>query len=128
MLKNKGIKEVSFFESVFVFVLSGVLLLLSSFFFELPLGLSFLFLNFIIFCFVFRLGYGIDQIIEGILKGISEVSQAIIIVVFIGMLIGCWVSSGTISAMIYYGMNLVNVEWFFFYQLSSVRYYFCCCW
>ncbi len=50
---------------------------------------------------------------SGIGKGIAVALSAILILLTIGMLIGAWVLSGTVPALIYYGLELLDPSWFY---------------
>lgn len=55
-----------------------------------------------------RCGYKWDAIISGILDSIGRATEALLIVMVVGMLIGTWVWSGTMPAMVYYGLDLIS--------------------
>jgi NhaC family Na+:H+ antiporter len=56
----------------------------------------------------YRCGYRWDAIITGILDSIARATEALIIVMIVGMLIGTWVLAGTMPAMVYYGLDLIS--------------------
>lgn len=58
-------------------------------------------------------GYRWAQIEEGIAHTISSGLKAILILLCVGGLIGSWMLSGTVPAMIYYGGQLLSPEWFY---------------
>ncbi|MEA4986695.1 MAG: Na+/H+ antiporter NhaC [Anaerovorax sp.] len=55
-----------------------------------------------------RCGYKWDAIISGVLDSIGRATEALLIVMVVGMLIGTWVWSGTMPAMVYYGLDLIS--------------------
>ena len=55
-----------------------------------------------------------QDIIEGISKGISNTTSAMIILLLIGALSGTWLISGIIPSMIYYGLQILNPKIFLF--------------
>lgn len=61
-----------------------------------------------VFVAVFQLGYGWNEIEEGILKTINMGMQAIIILMIVGMLVGTWIQGGVVPAMIYYGLQILS--------------------
>ncbi|MGB0525480.1 MAG: Na+/H+ antiporter NhaC family protein [Flammeovirgaceae bacterium] len=61
-----------------------------------------------------RLGYTWDEIQVGIVKSISSAMSALIILLIIGALVGTWMLSGVVPAMIYYGLQLLNPTIFLF--------------
>lgn len=57
-------------------------------------------------------GYTWDDILKSICTKISEALPVILIVASIGFLIGAWMVSGTIPMMIYYGLKIINPQYF----------------
>ena len=58
------------------------------------------------------LGYSWDEILDGMIKGIADTLEASLILLLIGMLVGSWIASGTVPAMICYGLRLVSARVF----------------
>lgn len=56
----------------------------------------------------YRCGFRWEALITGILDGIARATEALIIVMIVGMLIGTWVLAGTMPAMVYYGLQLLS--------------------
>jgi NhaC family Na+:H+ antiporter len=54
-----------------------------------------------------RCGYRWGAIITGILDSINRAVEALLIIMCVGMLIGAWVWSGTMPAMVYYGLDII---------------------
>ena len=50
---------------------------------------------------------------KAIVAGISTAMVAILILLAVGALIGTWLMSGTVPALIYYGVELLNPQWFY---------------
>ena len=59
-------------------------------------------------------GYDWKTIEKGIINGISLGMGAVLILLAVGALIGTWVMSGTVPAMIYYGLNIMSPSIFYF--------------
>ena len=59
-------------------------------------------------------GYSWKEIEIGIVKGISTAMGAILILLAVGAMIGTWIMSGLVPAMIYYGLNLLSPSIFYF--------------
>jgi NhaC family Na+:H+ antiporter len=55
-----------------------------------------------------KLGYRWTQIEKGIVNGIVIALPACLILMIIGILIGTWISSGIVPAMIYYGLQILS--------------------
>ena len=57
-------------------------------------------------------GYTWKEIETGIIETISGAMTAILIIGIIGMIIGTWILSGTVPAMIYYGLKIISPKIF----------------
>lgn len=53
-----------------------------------------------------------EEIEKKIIQSISVSMQANLILLVVGTLIGLWIFSGVVPAMIYYGVKLINPTWF----------------
>ena len=51
------------------------------------------------------LGYTWEELEESAMKGIGRVNQTVIVMILIGMLIGVWISAGSVQTMLYYGIT-----------------------
>ncbi len=55
-----------------------------------------------------RMGYSWDTVEKGMIQGISNSLQAIIILCVIGILIGVWILSGVVPTLVYYGLKVLH--------------------
>ncbi|OFI05505.1 malate-2H(+)/Na(+)-lactate antiporter [Clostridium acetireducens DSM 10703] len=60
----------------------------------------------------YKLGYSFEELTEGMKKSISEVMPALMIFILIGVIISSWMSSGTVPAIIYYGLQFIKPKLF----------------
>lgn len=58
-------------------------------------------------------GYSWAEMEKGIVKGVGLATGALLILFSVGSLIGTWILSGTVPTMIFYGMKLLNPEYFY---------------
>lgn len=58
-------------------------------------------------------GYTRYEIEEGIIKGISLTLGAILILLAVGSLIGTWLLAGTVPTMIYFGLQILEPQYFY---------------
>ena len=58
------------------------------------------------------IGYTWTQVQGAMTKGLSRAIVALFIFILIGMLVGSWIDSGTVPALIYYGLDLLNPVFF----------------
>lgn len=61
---------------------------------------------------IWKLGYTWNELEEGIVETIKMAMPAILIMLVIGMLIGTWMISGIVPAMIYYGLTIMSPRFF----------------
>lgn len=54
------------------------------------------------------LGFKWEQIETGLVEGVARALPAIFILMIVGTIIGTWIISGAIPALIYYGLNIIN--------------------
>lgn len=54
-----------------------------------------------------------SDIIEAFVEKIQNAVTAMLILFLIGMLIGCWMVSGTIPLMVYYGLEIINPSYLY---------------
>src|SRR5210317_2381710 len=59
-----------------------------------------------------RAGFSWKDIETGMLKGISNSLQAIVILSIIGILIGVWILSGVVASLLYYGLKILHPKIF----------------
>jgi NhaC family Na+:H+ antiporter len=59
-----------------------------------------------------RAGYSWKEIETGMLNGITNALQAIVILLIIGILIGVWILSGVVPTMLYYGLKILHPKIF----------------
>lgn len=60
----------------------------------------------------YRYGYSTDEMIGAMTESLSRAMVAMIIFILIGAIIGSWIHSGTVPALIYYGLDLLNAKYF----------------
>lgn len=59
-------------------------------------------------CMALFLGFKWDFIEKAMMDGIYNALQAVIILIVVGILVGVWIASGVVPAMIYYGLKLLS--------------------
>ena len=59
-----------------------------------------------------RCGYQWQTIQDGMIAGIANSLQAVIILLIIGVLIGVWILSGVVPTLLYYGLLIMQPEFF----------------
>ncbi|MGF7184908.1 NhaC family Na+:H+ antiporter [Desulfitispora alkaliphila] len=54
------------------------------------------------------MGYSWNELEDGLVAGVARALPAIFILMIVGTIIGSWIISGAIPALIYYGLNIIN--------------------
>lgn len=62
---------------------------------------------------VIKLGHSYSEILEAIAEKIAKTMPALLILITVGLLIGTWISGGTIPMMIYYGLKAISPEYLY---------------
>ena len=74
----------------------------------------------VVTCLVAKVvGFKWKEIQEAMGQGVFRAMIGFFIFVLIGMIIGSWIESGTVPALIYYGLDLLSPRWFLPAGLSS---------
>ena len=60
----------------------------------------------------YHLGYSWEEILDGMIHGITESLEAILILLMIGMLVGSWIAAGTVPTLIAFGLHIVTARTF----------------
>ena len=55
-----------------------------------------------------RAGYSYKEIETGMLNGITNSLQAIVILAIVGILIGVWILSGVVPTLVFYGLKILH--------------------
>jgi Na+:H+ antiporter, NhaC family len=73
----------------------------------------------LLFCAIIATGVGykngmsVDEIRQAVVDGIASGLPAMLILLAVGALIGTWALGGTIVAMVYYGLQILNPNYFY---------------
>ncbi len=62
---------------------------------------------------VIKLGHCYLDILDAISEKIAKTMPALLILITVGLLIGTWISGGTIPMMIYYGLKAISPEYLY---------------
>ncbi|MGM0900491.1 MAG: Na+/H+ antiporter NhaC [Bacillota bacterium] len=92
------------------FVLIGFVLIMFLFIVQigLPIQLALLTTWFLIMLVGLKIGYKYAEMQKGILKGISDGLEAVLILICVGALIGTWIAGGIVPSIIYYGLSIIS--------------------
>lgn len=93
-----------------LFTLIGFVVIMFSFIviLDIPIQLALLTTWFLIILVGLRIGYSYKEMQDGLLKGIYDGSEAVLILISVGALIGTWIVGGVVPAIIYYGLSIIH--------------------
>lgn len=78
-----------------------------------PNQIALLFVTGIALIIALKNGHRWSTLEEAIVSGLSISLNALLILLTVGALIGTWLLSGTVPTLIYYGIQLINPNWFY---------------
>ncbi len=115
---QKLIQEVSLLESLIPAIVLVVLLALSVFLYgdNAQAGasqLSLLFSAGVALLIGWKNNHKWRDVEKAIAHGVGNTVNALLILLMVGSLIGSWILSGTVPAMIYYGLQVINPDFFY---------------
>ena len=68
-----------------------------------------------------KTGYRWEELQEGMFEALGRIQIAIAILALVGMIIAAWLASGTIPAIIYWGLKLIAPEHFLLSAMCCAR-------
>ena len=74
--------------------------------------IALIFAIFVLLIYGLVIGFKWDFLQEAILSGGKSVLGAVLVMMMVGMLIGVWMSCGSVPAMLYYGLKIINPSLF----------------
>jgi len=117
MNKEKG--TFHFKEAVGLLLLILVVIFLSLFLLKTEPHIALLNCLLVILLIGLLRGFGWKNLEEGLIKGIQSGIQPIVILGLIGMLIGAWMSSGTIPTIMTYALTIINPDYLLITSIFS---------
>ncbi|MFV0506445.1 MAG: Na+/H+ antiporter NhaC [Bacteroidales bacterium] len=109
-------KNLNYFKALLPIIFLSILLSVNVVIFEDSLSgpnqLALLLAGFVGALIIWWLGGDWDVVFEGVLYSIGKAMPSVLILLFIGSLVGTWLISGTVPTLIYYGLNLLRPEFF----------------
>ncbi|WP_099159243.1 Na+/H+ antiporter NhaC [Virgibacillus ndiopensis] len=95
-------------EVLFVLIAFIVIMFLFVVQLGIPIQLALLTTWFMIMLVGLRIGYTYAEMQDGILKGINDGLEAVLILISVGALIGTWIAGGVVPSIIYYGLSIID--------------------
>lgn len=95
-------------EVLFVLITFTVIMFLFVVQFGIPIQLALLTTWFMIMVVGLRIGYTYMEMQDGILKGIYDGLEAVLVLICVGALIGTWIAGGIVPSLIYFGLSIID--------------------
>ncbi len=98
----------TFLESISTIMVMVVVVVIGFIFFNIPIQILLLISSAYAAFIAYRVGLRWKDLEEGITKRLSAAMPAIFIILAVGIIVGSWMFSGTVPALIYYGLKFLN--------------------
>lgn len=95
-------------EILFVLIGFGVIMVTFIVKFEISIHLALLTTWFLILLVGLKIGYKYKEMQQGLLKGVSDGLEAVLVLLSVGALIGTWIAGGVVPSIIYYGLSVID--------------------
>lgn len=95
-------------ETLFVLFGFGLIMVLFIVQFGISIHLALLTTWFLILLVGKKIGYKYAEMQSGLLKGISDGMEAVLVLLTVGALIGTWIAGGIVPSIIYYGLSIIE--------------------
>ncbi|WP_158233919.1 Na+/H+ antiporter NhaC [Sporosarcina sp. P34] len=95
-------------EVLFVLIGFGAIMVTFIVVFGISIHLALLTTWFLIIGLGLKIGYSYKQMQDGLLSGVNDGLEAIIVLTSVGALIGTWIAGGIVPSIIYYGLSVIN--------------------
>lgn len=106
--------KIPYFVALIPIVLTVAFLMITVFLLDIPLFIPLLFGYFLTVLIAMIYHIKVQSLWIASISGIRSISMIIVILVLIGILIAIWSSSGTIDALVYYGLALIHPNYLVF--------------
>lgn len=97
---------------VIAFFLFSVFAFTSPTLLNLPIQLAIFISWFVVIALGLRLGYEYSDLQDGLIDGIHNGMEAVLILIAVGALIGTWIAGGVVPSIIYYGLKIISPRYF----------------
>ncbi|PIC86188.1 Na+/H+ antiporter NhaC [Sporosarcina sp. P20a] len=95
-------------EVLFVLIGFGAIMVTFIVVFGISIHLALLTTWFLIIGLGLKIGYSYKQMQDGLLSGVNDGLEAVIVLTSVGALIGTWIAGGVVPSIIYYGLSIIN--------------------
>lgn len=104
-------RKPTFLESLST-IFMVIVVVIGFIFFNIPIQILLLISSAYAAFIAYRVGLRWEELEEGITKRLTTAMPAIFIILAVGIIVGSWMFSGTVPALIYYGLKFLNPSYF----------------
>ncbi|HDF5966717.1 TPA: Na+/H+ antiporter NhaC [Staphylococcus aureus] len=108
MMKRKP----TFLESISTMIVMVIVVVTGFVFFDIPIQVLLIIASAYATWIAKRVGLTWQDLEKGIAERLNTAMPAILIILAVGIIVGSWMFSGTVPALIYYGLDLLNPSYF----------------
>lgn len=105
-------RQPTFLESISTIIVMVIVVTTGFVIFNIPIQVLLLISSAYAACIAYRVGLRWEDLEEGISKRLNTAMPAIFIILAVGIIVGSWMFSGTVPALIYYGLNFLNPSYY----------------
>ncbi|BAW90134.1 MULTISPECIES: Na+/H+ antiporter NhaC [Staphylococcus] len=105
-------RKPTFLESLSTIIFMVIVVVIGFIFFNIPIQILLLISSAYAAFIAYRVGLRWEELEEGITKRLTTAMPAIFIILAVGIIVGSWMFSGTVPALIYYGLKFLNPSYF----------------
>lgn len=105
-------RKPTFLESLSTIIFMVIVVVIGFIFFNIPIQILLLISSAYVAFIAYRVGLRWEDLEEGITKRLTTAMPAIFIILAVGIIVGSWMFSGTVPALIYYGLKFLNPSYF----------------
>lgn len=121
-------RQPTFLESISTIVVMVIVVVTGFVFFDIPIQVLLIIASAYAAWIAKRVGLTWQDLEKGIAERLNTAMPAIFIILAVGIIVGSWMFSGTVPALIYYGLDLLNPSYFLISAFFYKCYYICSYW
>ncbi|MQS23101.1 Na+/H+ antiporter NhaC, partial [Escherichia coli] len=105
-------RKPTFLESISTMIVMVIVVVTGFVFFDIPIQVLLIIASAYATWIAKRVGLTWQDLEKGIAERLNTAMPAILIILAVGIIVGSWMFSGTVPALIYYGLDLLNPSYF----------------
>ncbi|HCV9511518.1 TPA: Na+/H+ antiporter NhaC [Staphylococcus aureus] len=105
-------RKPTFLESISTMIVMVIVVVTGFVFFDIPIQVLLIIASAYATWIAKRVGLTWQDLEKGIAEHLNTAMPAILIILAVGIIVGSWMFSGTVPALIYYGLDLLNPSYF----------------